>query len=57
MWFLYCFIYWLLGVLTIYWMASKSAPVENPAWVIAYAFGPFLWPIIIYKYLIINLIK
>lgn len=49
-WILYCLIYYVVGLSVIYWMAGKSSSGENPAWVVIYAFGPFVWPIILYNY-------
>jgi hypothetical protein len=51
MWFVNCLIYWLIGFVIIYLIADKSESTENSAWVIAYAFGIFLWPIVICGYL------
>ena len=50
-WILYCLVYWIIGFFVIYYMAEKSSSDENPAWVIIYAFGPFIWPVILCKYL------
>ena len=44
------FIYLIIGVGVIYWFAGKSSKEENAAWVLIYAFGPFIWPIILYNY-------
>ncbi len=51
MWFLYSLIYVFIGLLVIYYISGKSSTQENSAWVIAYAFGIFLWPIVICGYL------
>ena len=46
-WILYCLVYWIIGFFVIYYKAEKSSADENPAWVVIYAFGPLIWPIII----------
>lgn len=53
-WILYCLVYWIIGFFIIYWMAGKTSSDENPAWVVIYAFGPFIWPIIILWRLLIK---
>ena len=43
-----CILYWIVGFMTIFKIAGCSNSEENASWILIYAIGPFIWPIILF---------